>query len=319
MKFLKKIASMDEAVQTNVDVLYATDTEIKIAKALPSVTYSVKNISSPSVDWKATSATINFTGVKTYSDGTIEETVEKQVVTFEQNLPQGGNPTPFTVDTEFVDLGLPSGILWANCNMGAKKRQDIGLYFQWGDLKGYADTDKGGSSTTRNITDKFLWNDVVVDYTVKQNGTSHNYFSWLNVPFNNGSSNYDKTYFTSVSGTVCPNGVLAAQYDAATAAYGEGYRIPTKEDFEELINYTDWSYGSSGMFFYSRKDSSTNIYIPNLNGRIGGGVWSSSIYLQNMENAYYFDFFYDDTYLYVFELYNNYRCSGLPIRAVRDK
>ena len=37
----------------------------------------------------------------------------------------------------YVDLGLPSGTLWATCNVGADKPSDFGLYFQWGDVQGY--------------------------------------------------------------------------------------------------------------------------------------------------------------------------------------
>ena len=34
---------------------------------------------------------------------------------------------------DYVDLGLPSGTLWATCNVGANEPQDVGLYFAWGD------------------------------------------------------------------------------------------------------------------------------------------------------------------------------------------
>jgi len=34
---------------------------------------------------------------------------------------------------EYVDLGLPSGTLWAKYNVGAKIDTDPGLYFAWGD------------------------------------------------------------------------------------------------------------------------------------------------------------------------------------------
>ena len=35
---------------------------------------------------------------------------------------------------EYVDLGLPSGTLWATCNVGANKPEDFGDYFSWGDV-----------------------------------------------------------------------------------------------------------------------------------------------------------------------------------------
>ena len=37
----------------------------------------------------------------------------------------------------FVDLGLPSGLLWATCNVGATSPEQVGLYFAWGETVGY--------------------------------------------------------------------------------------------------------------------------------------------------------------------------------------
>ena len=37
----------------------------------------------------------------------------------------------------YVDLGLPSGILWATCNVGAKEPWENGLYFSWGNVDGH--------------------------------------------------------------------------------------------------------------------------------------------------------------------------------------
>ena len=37
----------------------------------------------------------------------------------------------------FVDLGLPSGLLWATCNVGASSPEKTGLYFAWGETTGY--------------------------------------------------------------------------------------------------------------------------------------------------------------------------------------
>lgn len=38
---------------------------------------------------------------------------------------------------EFVNLGLPSGLLWATCNVGATSPEQAGLYFTWGETVGY--------------------------------------------------------------------------------------------------------------------------------------------------------------------------------------
>ena len=45
-------------------------------------------------------------------------------------------PDPFN-GHEYVDLGLPSGTLWATKNVGADKPEDLGLMFMWGDTHGY--------------------------------------------------------------------------------------------------------------------------------------------------------------------------------------
>ena len=45
--------------------------------------------------------------------------------------------TPIQSLYEFVDLGLPSGLKWASCNVGAEKPEDFGLYFAWGETEGY--------------------------------------------------------------------------------------------------------------------------------------------------------------------------------------
>ena len=38
---------------------------------------------------------------------------------------------------EYVDLGLPSGLKWATCNIGASSPEKAGLYFAWGETTGY--------------------------------------------------------------------------------------------------------------------------------------------------------------------------------------
>ena len=55
------------------------------------------------------------------------------VVNGEKFLPQ---PSPYN-GHEYVDLGLPSGLKWATCNVGASNPQDYGLYFAWGETTGY--------------------------------------------------------------------------------------------------------------------------------------------------------------------------------------
>ena len=156
---------------------------------------------------------------------------------------------------EYVDLGLPSGTLWAKCNIGAPTETDYGDYFMW------------GSTTPDN------------------NHTCN----WANTPFNNGSSNYDEEYFNSVKDTLCPGGVLAKEFDAAYKATNGMGRMPTVDDWEELRTETanEWTTlnGVNGWKFTSRSDTNKYIFIPAAGRRSAssfneqgnyGYIWSST-------------------------------------------
>ena len=56
-----------------------------------------------------------------------------------------------------------------------------------------------------------------------------------------------------------------ANYDLATAQWGEGWYTPTKQQWDELIEYCDWDYvminGINGVLFTSRKTYNT-IFLP---------------------------------------------------------
>ena len=111
----------------------------------------------------------------------------------------------------YVDLGLPSGLLWARCNIGAYEPYEYGDYFMWGSTE--PDTDKR--------------------------------CDWKNCPFNNDNDNdndgydFNKDYFKSIKDKVCPNGILAPEYDPATVILGDDWRLPTADEFKELIDNTE--------------------------------------------------------------------------------
>ena len=50
---------------------------------------------------------------------------------------------------EYVDLGLPSGTMWATCNVGADKPEDYGLLFQFGRVDGYKYGDTNNKFRTK--------------------------------------------------------------------------------------------------------------------------------------------------------------------------
>lgn len=178
---------------------------------------------------------------------------------------------------EYVDLGLPSGTLWAKMNVGATSETDYGLYFAWGETQGYPDAS----------TKAFNWDDY--KYGV-YNGNDMN---------NKGMTKYNKTDNKVI---------LDAEDDAAAVNMGGEWQMPTKAQCEELLNTTyvtnTWvtNYqGSSinGRLFTSISNGNT-LFIPSAGNcdrgtctarESGGFVWSSSLYDgSSVDEAYYFYF-----------------------------
>lgn len=118
-------------------------------------------------------------------------------------------PDASAVQHEFVDLGLPSGTLWATCNVGATSPGDSGDYFAWGEVE-TKDIYVG-----RNY--KYFYYDSDGDCT------------YMFSKYNSDHSFGDVDYKT----------VLEPMDDAATMNWGSSWRTPTKEEAEELIEYTD--------------------------------------------------------------------------------
>ena len=201
---------------------------------------------------------------------------------------------------EFVDLGLPSGLKWASCNVGAEKPEDFGLYFAWGETEGYSGitSDKG--------------------------------FYWGNYKYSSGQTSSTSTIFKGVtkynskssSGTV-DNLTVLEQVDDAAYQSDNTCRMPTKADFEELTANTTsvWETlnGVNGRRFTS-KTNGNSIFVPAAgycgNGSVGdvgsgGYLWSSSLVESNSKYAWYLYFYSDNV-----NVSNNGRCSGLAVRAV---
>lgn len=51
---------------------------------------------------------------------------------------------------EYIDLGLPSGLKWATCNVGANKPEDYGNYYAWGETKTKSSYTQSNSVTYGN-------------------------------------------------------------------------------------------------------------------------------------------------------------------------
>lgn len=115
---------------------------------------------------------------------------------------------------EYVDLGLPSGLKWAKCNIGATSETDYGLYFQWAATEGY---------------------------TAEQIENGEKVFDWANYKYCNGSSTTITKYcMTESYGTVDGKSQLEPEDDAATQLMGKDWRMPTTDEYQNLKDGTLW-------------------------------------------------------------------------------
>ena len=206
--------------------------------------------------------------------------------------------TQLAINTEYVDLGLPSGLKWATMNVGAEKESDYGIMFAWG-------------QTNNAVATKFV--------------DSENYpYNWANAPFNDGNTSYNAEAFNQAKDTACPNGILANKYDAAAQIMGGDWRMPTQSEFQELIDNTakEWTQVNDVNGYKFTGSNGNSIFIPasgycndgsvyNVGG--SGLVWSSSLYTSRPYNAWGLVFY--SGYCYVD--YGGYRYYGRSVRGVR--
>ena len=197
---------------------------------------------------------------------------------------------------EYVDLGLPSGTLWATCNVGASSPVEYGDYFAWGET-----TTKG-------------------DY------------DWDTYKYCEGSYNTITKYCTQsdygYNGFTDGQTELLPEDDAATANWGSDWQMPSLEQCEELFNSdyttTDWTTlnGVKGYKITS-KSNGKSIFLPAAGIRYGtilgyaGGIgyyWSCSLSTSYSNNAY--NLIFDSASIKT----NNYsRYYGQSVRPVRKQ
>lgn len=191
---------------------------------------------------------------------------------------------------DWVDLGLPSGLLWATRNVGATSPEDYGDYFAWGE------------TSPKSVYDWSTYRYSNGDY-----GQLTKYCSL---------SNYGYNDFTDNLTTLQPGD------DAATANYGG--RTPTKEEWQELMDHTtsQWTTqnGVNGLRFTGSNGNS--LFLPAAghrggsslyNGGICGLYWSSSLYTDDPRIVWDFLFLLDGQ-----SMSDSFRDSGHTVRAVRQ-
>ena len=139
---------------------------------------------------------------------------------------------------EYVDLGLPSGIKWAKCDLGASSPEKYGTTYSWGE------------TWTKWSIDYYYFNDIVEGQYTKYDSR-------------------DKRFF------------LEKEDDAAYLRLGEGWRYPTWNEMQELIDnctVTESTLnGWPGVMFVSKINNNYIFFGYRTKGSAGGWRWTSAV------------------------------------------
>ena len=73
------------------------------------------------------------------------------------NPDEGGDSMGNIQGHDYVDLGLPSGVKWATCNIGANAPEEYGMYFAWGETSPKNEYTEENSLTTGKIIKEYLF------------------------------------------------------------------------------------------------------------------------------------------------------------------
>ncbi len=212
-------------------------------------------------------------------------------VTAIYNYMLGNVPPPAT--HEYVDLGLPSGTLWATMNVGANSVEEYGDYFAWGETE---------------PKEYYLWE------TYKWSKGSN---PMLTKYCNDGSYGYN--------GYIDNKLELDPEDDAATANWGAEWRMPSLEQVQELLNNCTSQYTTKndvdGLMFISNINGST-LFLPGAGDMTAnvhdhppgcGYYWTRKINANYALNAC--ALYFDPGQPYWSDFY--YRRRGYTVRAVR--
>lgn len=197
-------------------------------------------------------------------------------------------------DHEYVDLGLPSGTLWATCNIGASNPEEFGDYFAWGETE------------TKDVYD---WKQY--KYSVfEEDGYKLN--------------KYCTNPNCGANGFVDNLTVLESVDDVAVANWGSDWRMPTSEEFDELYQNTTFTWttinGVGGRL--ATGSNGNSIFLPATGFRLddqlictGLGVyWSNSLQTECQVAGWSLHF--DDVNCHVCGTYE--RSRGQVVRAVSN-
>ena len=183
---------------------------------------------------------------------------------------------------DYVDLGLPSGTLWATVNIGAESAEQYGSYFAWGE-------------TSPKST-----------------------YDWTNYAFSDGSSSAAMTTYTATDGLT----QLQPQHDAASQLWGAGWRMPTDAQAielrdESLCTWTPHTLNGVDGYMVTSKSNGRSIFFP-----YSGYVKVDCLYLSGVAGHYWTSTLNNTTTARSMVVHtsgfamSNLRCHGRCIRPV---
>ena len=191
-------------------------------------------------------------------------------------------------DDRWVDLGLPSGILWAAYNVGATSPEEYGGYYAWGE------TEEKDTYEIKNYT-----------YAKFRGYNEHGHLC------------YD---FIDIG-----NNITGTTYDVAHVKWGDGARMPTKNEFSELYNNCSFELGINNQVkgYFVTGPNKKSIFIPlagvNCDGldEVGhnGIYWASTCEYEGYPDSFCINT-YRDAEIFI-DTEHGY--CGFSIRPVKDK
>ncbi len=208
----------------------------------------------------------------------------------EQNNTPSAAPAVSSEEAIAVDMGLPSGTLWCDRNVGAKFPEDYGAFFSCGN------------------TDPHYPNRDNMDWGDDDDGFDYSF----------DSDTYEKTAGYKLEGNI------DTAHDAAHVNMGEPWQMPTKDQIKELFDNCDWvrkTINGINGYLVTSKINGNVIFFPaagywygtTLSNRGSNGYyWASSLY--SSSNGRYLNF----NSAGVNPQNYNYRFYGFTVRAVQN-
>ena len=153
---------------------------------------------------------------------------------------------------QFVDLGLPSGTLWADRNLGATSVEDAGGYYQYGALKPLSESIYDNPQTTEK------------KWTYDYDDIKATYLLGYTYSISNGK------YIATYDWATIENNTNVTKCDVITTNFGAGYHLPNPDNFYELVSKCTWKQTSiNGVTGYQVIGPNNNsIFIPQV-GALG--------------------------------------------------